>query len=135
MEERLTMDKAGYKNSGLYRGSGLPIHIWEQEGYNVDSMQCWNGTMANLQKPNLFQVPNNRWSRIGNHAGPGQRYNSGIYWATEEDDKLGRRDSGATNRRDREIPGTKQAGEIKSEENWSYQNEHGRGKEGYRGEA
>eukprot|EP00972_Heterocapsa_arctica_P014986 2208792-Heterocapsa_arctica.AAC.1 len=82
-------------------------------------MQCWNGTMADLQKPKLFQVPDNRWSRSGNFAGPRQRYNSGIYWDTEEDDKLGRNDCETTNMRNSNISGTKQTGEVKPEKNWS----------------
>eukprot|EP00972_Heterocapsa_arctica_P103797 15297301-Heterocapsa_arctica.AAC.1 len=49
------MDKAEYYTSRLYRDIGMPIHIRTQEGHNVDTMQCWDGIMADLQKPMLFQ--------------------------------------------------------------------------------
>eukprot|EP00972_Heterocapsa_arctica_P034574 5090400-Heterocapsa_arctica.AAC.1 len=86
-------------------------YIEPQEGHNDDTMQCWDRIMADMQKPLLFQVPNNRWFRTGDSAGPRQRYNSGLYWNAEEDYKLDGDDYEATNRRDRKVSGTKQTGE------------------------
>eukprot|EP00972_Heterocapsa_arctica_P001614 230617-Heterocapsa_arctica.AAC.1 len=59
----------------------------------------------------------------GHHAGPNKRHHSELHRGHEKHSRMDEYDGGTTYRYNRSFSGTKQAGEIKSEENWRDQTE------------